>query len=252
MLIPSAYISFRRRNKRCRYFKVKSQYEDKPTCESGISEKVPIPPENYDSSSETEHDGEGLSLKDINKVVNQVAKHPASKLVNQVIDVLKHPADISKLVNQVTDVIKHPVDISKLVNQVADVIKHPDEISDIADILHRLVPVKGTGVANEEDQMTDNDANFDDAEIEDGEIDDECREPDHKVPKLEDSECFDDFQRDDDHIPSRIPPTENKKYPTIRCAGCKKHGIRRESRYFCKGCPEEPALCKDCFREYHM
>ena len=134
-------------------------------------------------------------------------------------------------------------------------IKHPE------DILHRLVPVKGAGLANEEDQMVYN-VNSDDAEIdddcmgntelEDNEIEDEWMEPDAKVRKLEDCESFDEFQRTDKHVPSNIPANENKKYPTNRGVGCKKHGIRRESRYYCKNCSDSPALCRDCFDSYHM
>ena len=54
------------------------------------------------------------------------------------------------------------------------------------------------------------------------------------------------------HTPSRIPANENKKYPTRRCKGCRRNGIRRESRYYCKDCIDFPALCKDCFRDYHL
>ena len=54
------------------------------------------------------------------------------------------------------------------------------------------------------------------------------------------------------HTPSRIPANEIKKYPTRRCVGCKERGIRRESRYYCKDCIDFPALCKACFRDYHL
>ena len=126
MLIPPAYISFRRRNKFQQYFKLKKKHVDEPTFESdiwGAEEKVPIPPENDDSSSEPEHEGEGLSLRDISNVLNQA------------VDVVKHP---SKLINQAVEVMKYPA--NKLVNQVEHVIKHPE------DILHRLVPVKGSRI----------------------------------------------------------------------------------------------------------
>ena len=243
MLIPSVYISYRRRNKRWTYFKLKKKHVDEPTFEGGISrveKKIPIPPENDDSDSETEYDGEGLSFKDINNVVNKavnVVKHPVTKLVHQAVDVIKYPA--TKLVHQIADVVKYPV--NKWVNQVEPVIKHPE------DILQQLVPVKGAGFTNDEDQMTDNDANSDDAELDDGVIEDEWMEPDAKVTKIG------DFQRvDDGHAPSSIPPTENKKYPTRKCRVCTKLGIRRESRYCCKDCSDTPALCKACFNDYHV
>ena len=83
-------------------------------------------------------------------------------------------------------------------------------------------------------------------------IEDVWRGPDAKVSKLEDSEFFNNFQRADKHTPSRIPATENKKYAQRRCKGCKKHGIRRDTTYYCKDCIDFPALCKDCFRDYHL
>ena len=185
----------------------------------------------------------------MNQVID-VIKHPADirNLVNQVAHVATDPAGVNKLMKQVVDVVKYPA--SKLLNQVVDVIKHPNERPDIADILHHLVPVKGAGVAN--DQVSENDANCDDVEIDDGEIDGEWREPDAKVPRIEDSECFDDFQRADDHTPARIPSTGKRKYAQRTCAACRRNGIRRDTCHYCKMCPDNPALCKDCFREYHM
>ena len=87
MLIPYAYISYQRINKPWRYFKLKKKHVDEPTFENSISsveEKVPIPPENDETDSETEHDGEGLSLRDISNVVNRV------------VDVVKHPNKLIK------------------------------------------------------------------------------------------------------------------------------------------------------------
>ena len=118
-------------------------------------------------------------------------------------------------------------------------------------------------MANEEDQMTVNDANSNDTEIDDncmenidledmdGEIEDRWMEADAKVRKLEDSEHFGDFQRADKHIPCRIPET-TKKYPQRKCKGCRRNGIRRDTCHYCKTCPDNTALCKDCFDEYHM
>ena len=225
---------------------MKPQYEDKSTFQSGISEKVPISPEYNDSSSETEYDGEGLG--------------DVSNLVNQVAHVATDPAGVNKLVNQAVNVIKYPA--SKLLNQVVEVIKHPE------DILRHLAPVKGSGLANEENDACmedaekegeENDACMEDAEKNDEEdeiegenddIEDEWMQPDAKVPKLEDSPCFNDFQQADHHIPSRIPETM-KKYPQRECKGCRKRGIRHDTRYFCKSCPDNPALCNGCFSEYH-
>ena len=114
---------------------------------------------------------------------------------------------------------------------------------------------KGAGFTKEEeDQMVDgNDRDDNCMELEDSEMEDKCMEPDAKVPKLEDCESFDDFQRvDDKHTPSSIPANETKKYPTKRCVDCKKRGIRRESRYYCNDCSDYPALCKACFNGYHL
>ena len=54
------------------------------------------------------------------------------------------------------------------------------------------------------------------------------------------------------HTPSRIPPTDKRKYPQKRCVHCKKHGINRDTRYYCNDCNDFPALCKACFRDYHL
>ena len=109
-------------------------------------------------------------------------------------------------------------------------------------------------------------------------------EPDAKIPKLDESAysnmdgsmCFDrsdsdegemkfsepyengssmyagDLKQTDNHVPCPIPPTANKKYPQRRCKGCRGYGIKRDVRYYCKACPDTPALCKPCFREYHL
>jgi len=140
-----------------------------------------------------------------------------------------------------------------------DVVKHPNKLIK-EDILHRLVPVKGAGVTNVEDQMTYNDTGIDDncmenTELEDmdGEIEDKWMEPDAKVSKLEDCEYFDDFQRADKHTPSRIPSTDKRKYAQRTCVGCRRNGIRRDTCHYCKDCRDNPALCKACFNDFnHM
>ena len=52
----------------------------------------------------------------------------------------------------------------------------------------------------------------------------------------------------------KLPPTQKKKTnPTKSCRICTKSKARKESRYFCKKCKDNPALCVDpCFRVYHQ
>ena len=58
------------------------------------------------------------------------------------------------------------------------------------------------------------------------------------------------YSDDDKHLLSQIPPTEKKKWPQKPCILCRKYGVRRDTRYYCKLC--NAALCKEpCFREYH-
>jgi hypothetical protein len=54
------------------------------------------------------------------------------------------------------------------------------------------------------------------------------------------------------HVPSTLPPTAKKPRPTKPCRICTRKKKRRETRYFCDGCEEKPALCvAPCFGEYH-
>ncbi|XP_037032190.1 piggyBac transposable element-derived protein 4-like [Bradysia coprophila] len=54
------------------------------------------------------------------------------------------------------------------------------------------------------------------------------------------------------HYLDSLPPTKNKQFPTKQCAQCSKNK-RKETRYFCPVCPEQPALCVvNCFKEYHL
>ena len=62
----------------------------------------------------------------------------------------------------------------------------------------------------------------------------------------------DDLKQSDNHVPFPIPPTENKKYPQRKCVSCRRGGVRRDTRYYCDDCIGRPALCRDCFREYHL
>ena len=218
MLIQPAYISYWRRNKRWSHFKLKKKHVDEPIFENSSSSGEEIHSENDDSDSEAEHDGEGMSLRDINKLVN----HPLTKLVEQVI---KDPEDALRRLVPVNEVIKHPL----------------------------VSSIKGAGFTKEEGPMVCSDADSDDAEIEDmdGEIEDELGEPDAKVAKIEDFGCFDDFQRAGKHTPSRIPSTAKRKYVQRICVGCRRNGIRRDTCHYCKDCSDSPALCKDCFDTYH-
>ena len=54
------------------------------------------------------------------------------------------------------------------------------------------------------------------------------------------------------HTLTHIPPNECKPYPQQRCVGCRKRGIRKDTRYFCEDCPMKPAFCKSCFNSTHM
>ena len=52
------------------------------------------------------------------------------------------------------------------------------------------------------------------------------------------------------HVPSRLPPTEKKKWPQKKCFVCRKYGVRHDTRYYCRVCNK--ALCRSpCFKEYH-
>ena len=54
------------------------------------------------------------------------------------------------------------------------------------------------------------------------------------------------------HTPSKFPATGKKRCSQRECRGCRKQGIRRDTRYFCKDCPMKPAFCKSCFNSTHM
>ncbi|XP_057292564.1 piggyBac transposable element-derived protein 4-like [Hydractinia symbiolongicarpus] len=55
------------------------------------------------------------------------------------------------------------------------------------------------------------------------------------------------------HYLAAIEPTEKKKHPARTCKHCSSNGKRRETRYICPGCPQQPALCIDpCFRIHHQ
>ena len=54
------------------------------------------------------------------------------------------------------------------------------------------------------------------------------------------------------HYLCPIPGTEKKVTPTRACKQCSTKERRRESRYQCVKCPDQPPLCIDpCFQLYH-
>ena len=52
------------------------------------------------------------------------------------------------------------------------------------------------------------------------------------------------------HVLKTLKLTKNKKYPIRTYLVCKKHGMRRETRYICKFC-EVPLHKGNCFTIYH-
>ena len=56
----------------------------------------------------------------------------------------------------------------------------------------------------------------------------------------------------EEHNLLQIPSTEKKKYPTKRCIICLDINKRKETRYYCTTCMNNPPLCKSkCFELYH-
>uniref|UniRef100_A0A1A9WYH0 PiggyBac transposable element-derived protein domain-containing protein n=1 Tax=Glossina brevipalpis TaxID=37001 RepID=A0A1A9WYH0_9MUSC len=54
------------------------------------------------------------------------------------------------------------------------------------------------------------------------------------------------------HYLDTLPPTKNKKGPTRQCKVCAQKNIRRETRYYCPTCRNEPSLCIGiCYKTYH-
>ena len=54
------------------------------------------------------------------------------------------------------------------------------------------------------------------------------------------------------HYLETLPPTEKKERPTKACRICTKNKLRRETRYFCPVCEDQPPLCVvDCFKIHH-
>ena len=54
------------------------------------------------------------------------------------------------------------------------------------------------------------------------------------------------------HYLETLPPTEKKERPTKACRICTKNKLRRETRYFCTVCEDQPPLCVvDCFKIHH-
>lgn len=56
----------------------------------------------------------------------------------------------------------------------------------------------------------------------------------------------------ENHVPKKIPPSEKKTNPSLRCRVCTSQGIRKETRLFCDSCTCKPPLCAHpCFNIYH-
>ena len=55
------------------------------------------------------------------------------------------------------------------------------------------------------------------------------------------------------HYLAKLPTTEKKKNKSNQTMSyMHKNKVRKESRYFCETCKENPALCVDpCFQMYH-
>ena len=52
------------------------------------------------------------------------------------------------------------------------------------------------------------------------------------------------------HVPNKFPQTNNRRQ-TRKCKRCSGPGRRRETVFFCPACPNNPALCLDCFPIWH-
>lgn len=57
-------------------------------------------------------------------------------------------------------------------------------------------------------------------------------------------------QLDNVHMMQKYPPTQRKENPQRRCIRCKDQGQRRDTRYFCGRCPDNPPLCSNCFSNW--
>ena len=54
------------------------------------------------------------------------------------------------------------------------------------------------------------------------------------------------------HFIDEIPATDKKKFPPKRCRVCYKKKLRKEARFHCTVCPEQPGLhLGKCFNDYH-
>ena len=56
----------------------------------------------------------------------------------------------------------------------------------------------------------------------------------------------------ENHIPRKIPASNTKTHPSLRCRVCTSNGIRKETRLFCDTCLCKPPLCAHpCFNIFH-
>ena len=95
------------------------------------------------------------------------------------------------------------------------------------------------------------DASYDDSNEDTSESDGDGIEKDHTLVKRKLSSSDEAISEDSKtHVPSRLPPTEKKKWPQKPCVVCRRYGTRHDTRYYCRMCNK--ALCKSpCFKEYH-
>ncbi|CAH1972902.1 unnamed protein product [Acanthoscelides obtectus] len=54
------------------------------------------------------------------------------------------------------------------------------------------------------------------------------------------------------HGPSKLEKGTGDRRLRKKCRWCSKRGVRKDTSFCCKSCPELPGLCLDpCFKEYH-
>ena len=74
--------------------------------------------------------------------------------------------------------------------------------------------------------------------------------PDGAVPHLPNANAVSRlYER---HFPFVLAGTPTRKSPQKRCRVCSKLGFRRDTRFYCPDCPDQPGLCIGaCFKRYH-
>lgn len=56
------------------------------------------------------------------------------------------------------------------------------------------------------------------------------------------------------HWPEIIPTPENykRKFKFLNCKQCSSKNVRKETRYRCPDCDNQPSLCPECFTDWHQ